>query len=84
VVDADEAKAAAEWSRATKGVDPLGPHCKAAEARAEASRQRLQAARDAVAQAGVPTDPQARRPPILPVSISLSSCRLRSQSSDCS
>lgn len=70
VADADEAKAATECSRAAKGADPRGPQCKAAEARAEASRQRLQAARDAVAKAGVvPTDPQARRlAAILPVS----------------
>src|SRR5262245_53941030 len=70
VVDADEAKASAECSRAAKGVDPRGPQCKAAEVRAEASRQRLQAAREAVARAGVvPTDPQARRlAAILPVS----------------
>jgi hypothetical protein len=62
VVDADEAKASAECSRAAKGVDPRGPQCKAAEARAEASRQRLQAARDAIAQAGVvPKDPMASR-----------------------
>jgi hypothetical protein len=69
VVDADEAKAAAECSRATKG-SPRGPLCKAAEERADASRQRLQAARDAVAQAGViPQDPQAvRLAAILPVS----------------
>jgi hypothetical protein len=62
VVDADEAKAAAECSRATKGADPRGLLCRAAEDRAEASRKRLQAARDEVAKAGVvPTDPQARR-----------------------
>jgi hypothetical protein len=69
VVDADEAKASAECSRAAKG-SPRGPLCKAAEERADTSRQRLQAARDAVAQAGVvPTDPQARRiAAILPVS----------------
>ena len=61
VVDADEAKAAAECSRAAKG-SPRGPLCKAAEERADNSRRRLEAARDAVAQAGVvPTDPQARR-----------------------
>src|SRR5262245_17591810 len=70
VVDADEAKASAECSRAAKNVDPRGPQCKAAEARAEASRQRLQTARDAVAQArGVPTSPPARPvPAVLPVS----------------
>lgn len=70
VVDADEAKAAAECSRASKGADPKGLLCNAAEGRAAASRLRLQAARDAVAQAGVvPTDPQARRlAAVLPVS----------------
>src|SRR5262245_48609338 len=70
VVDADEAKAAAECSRASKGADPRGPQCKAAEQRADNSRRRLEAARDAVAKAGVvPTDPQARRiAAILPVS----------------
>jgi hypothetical protein len=60
VVDADEAKASAECSRAAKRVDPRGPQCKAAEARVEASRKRLQAARDAIGQAGVvPNDPMA-------------------------
>jgi hypothetical protein len=69
-VEAGEAKAAAECSRAPKGADPRGPLCRAAESRADQSRQRLQAARDAVAKAGVvPTDPQARRlAAILPVS----------------
>ena len=61
-VEADEARAAAECSRASKGADPRGLLCKAAEGRADTSRQRLKAARDDVAQAGVvPTDPQARR-----------------------
>jgi hypothetical protein len=46
-----------------------GPKCTSLEARADKSRERLQAARDAVAKAGViPTDPQARRiAAILPV-----------------
>ena len=49
---------------------PSGPLCRAAEDRADASRKRLQAARDDVAKAGVvPTDPQTRRlAAILPVS----------------
>ena len=70
MVDADEAKAAAECSRASKGADPRGPQCRAAEQRADNGQQRLQAARDAVAQAGVvPKDSQAvRLAAILPVS----------------
>jgi hypothetical protein len=62
-VAAAEAKAAAECSRAPKpGVDPRGPQCKAAESRAEKSRERLQAARGDVAKAGiVPKDPSASR-----------------------
>jgi hypothetical protein len=61
-VEAAEAKAAAECSRASKGANPQGPLCKAAEDRAEKSRQRLEAARDRVAQAGVvPKDPAASR-----------------------
>ena len=69
-VEAAEAKAAAECSRApVKGADPRGPLCKAAESRADDSRQRLKAARDDVAKAGVvPMDPQARRlAAVLPV-----------------
>ena len=52
-----------------KGADPRGPLCKAAESRADDSRQRLKAARDDVAKAGVvPMDPQARRlAAVLPV-----------------
>jgi hypothetical protein len=61
-VEAAEAKAAAECSRAKKGADPRGPLCQAAESRAEASRERLEAARSGVAQAGVvPKDPAASR-----------------------
>ena len=61
-VEAAEAKAAAECSRASKGVDPRGPQCKAAESRAKDSRERLQEARDGVAKAGVvPKDSQAVR-----------------------
>ena len=69
-VEAAEAKAAAECSRASKGADPRGPLCRAAEDRAEKSRERLRAARDAVAQAGVVRkDSQAvRLAAILPVS----------------
>ena len=69
-VVAAEAKAAAECSRALKGASPDGPQCKAAEGRAEKSRQRLQAAREGVAQAGVvPKDPMASRiAAVLPVS----------------
>jgi hypothetical protein len=62
VADSDEAAAKAECSRAPKGADPRGPQCVAAEKRADNSRQRLEAARDAQAKAGVvPPDPQARR-----------------------
>jgi hypothetical protein len=70
-VEATEAKAAAECSKApVKGVDPRGPLCKAAESRVTEARTRLQVARGEVAQAGVvPADPQARRiAAILPVS----------------
>jgi hypothetical protein len=63
VADSDEAAAKAECARAPKkGVDPRGPACKSIEVRADNSRRRLQAAREAQAQAGVvPQDPQARR-----------------------
>ena len=69
-VEAAEAKAAAECSRASKGADPRGPLCKAAEDRAEKSRKRLETARDGVAQAGVaPKDPAASRiAAVLPLS----------------
>jgi hypothetical protein len=70
VADSDELAAKAECARAPKGADPNGPACKSLEARAEKSRQRLKAARDDVAQAGVvPTDPMASRiAAVLPVS----------------
>jgi hypothetical protein len=69
-VKADEAKAAAECSRASNGADPRGPLCKAAEERVGKSRQRLETARSGVAQAGVvPHDPMASRiAAVLPVS----------------
>lgn len=64
VADADEAAAAAECASGRKA------KCLGLEARADKSRERLQAARDAVAKAGViPTDPMARRlAAVLPVS----------------
>lgn len=70
-VEAAEAKAADECSRSLKGSNPRGPKCLAAEERADKSRQRLQAARDALAQAGVvPKDPMAIRiAAVLPVSV---------------
>ena len=56
IADADEAAAMAECASGRKA------KCLGLEARADQSRQRLEAARDAVAKAGViPTDPQARR-----------------------
>jgi hypothetical protein len=63
---AAEDEAAAKLECATGA----GPKCKGLEARADQSRQRLEAARTELAQAGVvPTDPQARRlAAILPVS----------------
>lgn len=63
VADADEAAAKAECASGRKA------KCLGLEARADISRQRLEAARDAVAKAGVvPTDPQARRlAAVLPV-----------------
>jgi hypothetical protein len=70
-VEANEAKAAAECSRApVKGASPQGPLCKAAESRVKEARERLQLARDGVAQAGVvPRDSQAvRLAALLPVS----------------
>lgn len=61
-LDSAEQKATAECSRAVKGADPRGPQCKAAETRADTARQRVQAARDQIGQAGVvQVDPQARR-----------------------
>jgi hypothetical protein len=64
VADSDELAAKAECATGR------GTKCQGAEARADNSRQRLEAAREAVAKAGVaPTDPQARRlAAILPVS----------------
>jgi hypothetical protein len=66
---ADEAAAKAECAKAPKGADPRGPACKSLEARAEASRKRLEAARDAVANSAVvPKDPMASRiAAVLPV-----------------
>ena len=56
IADADEAAAKAECASGRK------TKCLGLEARADQSRQRLEAARDTVAKAGVvPTDPQARR-----------------------
>jgi hypothetical protein len=64
VADQDELAAKSECASGRKA------KCLGLEARADTSRNRLQAARDAVAQAGVvPTDPQARRlAAVLPVS----------------
>ncbi len=64
VADADEARAAAECASGRKA------KCLGLEARAEQSRSRLEAARAAVAQAGVvPKDPMASRiAAVLPVS----------------
>jgi hypothetical protein len=70
-VRADEAKAVAECSRSQNPkVSPRGPHCTAAEERAEKSRERLKAARGELVQAGVvPKDPMASRlAAVLPVS----------------
>ena len=56
IADAEEAAAKAECASGRK------TKCLGLEARADQSRQRLEAARDTVAKAGVvPTDPQARR-----------------------
>jgi hypothetical protein len=64
VADSNEAAAKAECATGR------GARCHGLEARADQSRQRLEAARTALAQAGVvPVDPQARRlAAILPVS----------------
>lgn len=64
IAEADEAAAKAECATGRKA------RCLGLEARADQSRQRLEAARDAVAKAGVvPKDPMARRlAAVLPVS----------------
>lgn len=70
VAASDEAAAKAECSRASKGADPRGWRCTAAEKRADNSRERLEAARARLAKAGVaPRDPMvARLAAVLPVS----------------
>jgi hypothetical protein len=56
VADADESAAKAECATGR------GPRCQGLEARADKSRQQLEAVRETLAQAGVvPPDPQARR-----------------------